>query len=393
MAVRDVVRAEWALRERVKELTCLYGIARVTQTPGLNLDQALAEIVQLLPPAWQFCDVCVGRITLDGREFQTSDFALTRYRQSADLVIQGVTRGAVEVGYTGDLHDDSATPFLAEEVSLIDMVAREVAIHVERCEAEQQKERLQEQLRHADRLATLGQLAAGVAHEINEPLANILGFAQLAAKSPKLPKQAAEDMQKIVRNCLHAREVIHKLLTFARQMPPEKALIDLNHIVADGLYFLDSRCSKAGIEVIRKLDDDLPEIYADASQVHQVLVNLIVNAIQAMRDGGAVTIETRKGHNSAWLIVRDTGCGMTDDVKQHIFNPFFTTKDVNEGTGLGLAVVHGIVASHNGHIVVNSAVNRGTTFEVELPIDGENQNGHGKAHHDSEGSAGDEAGS
>lgn len=373
MPVREVERVEWALRERVKELTCLYGIARVTQQPDLTLDGALSATVELLPPAWQFSDVACARIILDGKEFSTANFAPPRACQRAGLVINDVVRGCVEVGYLEDVK--ASPPFLDEEVSLIEMVAREISIHVERYETAEQRSRLQEQLRHADRLATLGQLAAGVAHELNEPLANVLGFAQLAAKSPKLPKQAVDDMQKIVRNCLHAREVIHKLLTFARQMPPEKALVNPNQIVSDGLYFLESRCSKAGIEVARKLDSDLPEIYADASQIHQVLVNLVVNAVQAMRDGGTVTIETRRGDDSATLIVSDTGCGMTDAVRQNIFTPFFTTKDVNEGTGLGLAVVHGIVASHNGQIRVQSAVGKGSSFEIELPIDGVNDKG------------------
>jgi signal transduction histidine kinase len=368
MPVHDVERVEWALRERVKELTCLYGIARITQKPDQSLEQALRAIAESLPPAWQFSDIACARIILDEVEFASPNFVTPRFRQSADLVIQGVMRGVVEVGYMGQIEGDK--PFLDEEVSLIEMVAREISIHVERYETEHQKSRLQEQLRHADRLATLGQLAAGVAHELNEPLANVLGFAQLAAKSPKLPKQAADDMQKIVRNCLHAREVIHKLLTFARQMPPEKALVNLNQLVSDGLYFLESRCAKAGIEIVRELDPEAPEIWADASQIHQVLVNLLVNAVQAMRDGGKVTIETRHGDETAWLIVSDTGSGMTDAVRQSIFTPFFTTKDVNEGTGLGLAVVHGIIASHNGHIRVQSAVGKGSRFEVELPIDG-----------------------
>jgi signal transduction histidine kinase len=368
MAMYGVERVEWALRERVKELTCLYGIARVTQQP-CSLAAALQRIVELLPPAWQFCDIACGRIVLDEQEFATGNFQIPRYRQVEDLVVNGRRRGLVEVGYFGDV-DDPRAPFLTEEVSLIQMVAREVGITVERYEVEEQKAKLQEQLRHADRLATIGQLAAGVAHEINEPLANILGFAQLAKKSAKLPKQASEDMDKIVRNCLHAREIIHKLLTFARQMPPEKSSVNLNQVVTDGLYFLESRCAKAAIEIKRELDPNLPEIYADASQLHQVLVNLIVNAIQAMRDHGTVTLRTRSGNESVYLSVSDTGAGMSDEVKCNIFTPFFTTKDVNEGTGLGLAVVHGIIASHNGKIEVRSEIGKGSTFEIELPVDG-----------------------
>ncbi len=370
MPTRDVERVEWALRERVKELTCLFGIAHITQDRDLKLEDSLLAIAELLPPAWQYCDRASGRIVLDDREFRTREYQDPTYKQVADLVINGTTRGFVQVGYTGAFQDEN--PFLDEEVSLIDMVAREVSIIVERYESEENKARLQEQLRHADRLATIGQLAAGVAHELNEPLANILGFAQLAKKEAKLPRQTGEDIEKIVRNCLHAREVIHKLLTFARQMPPEKALVNLNQIVSDGLYFLESRCSKAAIEIIRDLSPDIPDIYADASQLHQVLVNLVVNAVQAMHKGGKLTIETHRGlrGDSVILVVSDTGTGMTDAVRANIFTPFFTTKDVNEGTGLGLAVVHGIVASHSGVIRVDSHPGQGSRFEVELPVDG-----------------------
>lgn len=361
-------RTEWALRERVKELTCLYGIANVTQRSGMSVEQALEAIVELLPPAWQFPDIASARIVFDGQSFTTPGFCESPHRQAAELIVAGRSRGFVEVVYSQDGHDYAAFPFLEEERSLIDMVAREIAIHIERSEAEESNIRLRDQLRHADRLATLGQLAAGVAHEINEPLANILGFAQLAKKTPKIPQQTAGDLDKIAECCLHAREVIRKLLTFARQMPPEKAQIDLNQIVTDGLFFLESRCAKSGIEVIRHLDPKLPAISADASQLHQVLVNLVVNGIQAMRDGGTLTIQTRVSGDSLCLVVQDTGVGMTPEVKQNIFTPFFTTKDVNEGTGLGLAVVDGIVASHGGTIQVDSAEGKGARFEVRLPL-------------------------
>jgi two-component system NtrC family sensor kinase len=368
MRAGDIDRVEWALRERVKELTCLYGIARVTQKRSRSLDAALQQIVELLPPAWQYPEIACAQIVLDEKVFSSGVFAETIHRQSAELKVGERRRGSVEVGYTRFIMAGDDSPFLSEEQSLIEMVAREIAIHIERHESDEQRAKLQEQLRHADRLATLGQLAAGVAHEINEPLANILGFAQLAKKAPRLPKQAGDDMDKIVRNCLHARGIIQKLLTFARQMPPERARIDLNSIVRDGLYFLESRCAKASIEVKRELCEDLPEISADASQLHQVLVNLVVNAIQAMPEGGVVTIGTSVEDDMVILTVADTGCGMTDDVKERVFTPFFTTKDINEGTGLGLAVVHGIVASHGGNISLESTPGHGTRFEVRLPV-------------------------
>lgn len=368
MPIRDVDRIEWALRERVKELTCLYGTAQVMQRPELTLAEVLQAVAELLPPAWQFPEFAGARIVLDGEEFRAGRIEPLVHSQSAPLTIAGARRGEVEVIYRSAVPTELGPPFLVEEQKLIDTVAREVSMIVERREAEQTQSKLEDQLRHADRLATIGQLAAGVAHEINEPLANILGFAQLARKASGIPQQAGADLDKIVTNCLHTREVIQKLLTFAHQMPPAMAALDLNQIVNDGLYFLESRCAKAGIELVRDLDVELPLIRADATQLHQVLVNLVVNAIQAMPSGGKLTIRTGQDAGRVRLVVSDTGVGMSDEVKQNIFTPFFTTKDVDEGTGLGLAVVHGIVTAHGGSIRVESSPGRGATFEVGLPI-------------------------
>lgn len=368
MPVRDVDKIEWALRERVKELTCLYGMAQVMGRSGLNLPETMQATVELLPPAWQFPEFAGARIVLDGREYVAGSIDPPEHVQTSPLLVDGTRRGQVEVIYSRRISPEVSAPFLLEEQKLIDIVAQEVSMLVERREADQLHAKLEEQLRHADRLATIGQLAAGVAHEINEPLANVLGFAQLARKAPAIPEQVAADLDKIVKNCLHAREVIQKLLTFAHQMPPSMAALDLNQIVNDGLYFLESRCAKADIELVRQLDPDLPVIRADATQLHQVLINLVVNAIQAMPSGGKLSIRTSRQGDRVHLTVSDTGVGMSDDVKKNIFTPFFTTKDVDEGTGLGLAVVHGIVTSHGGTISVTSELGNGTTFDVELPF-------------------------
>jgi len=133
--------------------------------------------------------------------------------------------------------------------------------------------------------------------------------------------------------------------------------------------FLESRCAREGIKLVRQLSSDLPLITGDASQLHQVLVNLVVNAIQAMPSGGILTIETTRDKDEVLLSVQDTGTGMSEDVLKQIFIPFFTTKQVGQGTGLGLAVVHGIVTSHGGTIHVDSEVGQGTRFEVRLPCD------------------------
>jgi len=362
--------AQVALRERIKELTCLYGIAQLSAKPGISLEAIMQGIVELIPPAWFYPQIAVGRIILDGRSYTTTGFREGGQRQTAKIVIGREHRGTVEVTYLEERPELDEGPFLKEERSLIDAIAREAAIIIERRQAEEEKARLQDQLRHADRLATIGQLAAGVAHELNEPLGNALGFAQLAKKCPGLPEQAEQDVEKAVQASLSAREVIKKLMLFARRMPPKKTQVNLNQLVEEGLYFLESRCAKEGIELVRSLSPNLPEITADPGQLTQVLVNLVVNAIQAMPEGGKLTVRTDAGDGYISLKVEDTGLGMKGDVLKKIFMPFYTTKDVDKGTGLGLAVVHGIVSSHGGSISVDSKVGRGTSFEVKLPLTG-----------------------
>ena len=357
-----------ALRERVKELTCLYGIARLVAQPEVLLEEVLQKIVKLLPPGWLYPEIATARIILDGRSYLAPKFQEKDFKQSADIVVDDKKRGMVEVIYLEEKPELDEGPFLNEERSLIDAIAREVALFIERREGEEEKSQLQNQLMHADRLATIGQLAAGVAHELNEPLGNILGFAQLVSKSSELSPQLTQDVGKIINASLHAREVVKKLIIFARQMPTKKSKLNLNQIVEEGLYFFESRCAKEGIELVRKFSTSLPEITADPTQLHQVLVNLVVNAIQAMPDGGKLTIETLSKDGYISLIVEDTGAGMSDEILRQIFNPFFTTKEVGEGTGLGLSVVHGIVSSHGGIIKADSAVGKGSRFEVQLPV-------------------------
>jgi signal transduction histidine kinase len=324
-----------------------------------------------MPAAWQHPERAHARITLDGKAHVSPGFRAGPQRQTAPIVIGGLRRGVVEVCYAPPVRVASGGKvFLSWERRLIEGLAREVALIVERRRGVEDRERLQKQLRHADRLATIGQLGAGVAHELNEPLGSILGFAQLARKVPGLPAQAEEDLGRIVGASLRAREIIRKLLLFARQMPPRKTRASLNEIVDDGLVFLGARCAKEGIVVARSLDPALPAITADAAQVRQVVVNLCVNAMQAMPGGGTLTVGTRRTCDAVTLTVADTGTGMTPEVQRQIFLPFFTTKEVGQGTGLGLSVAHGIVAAHGGEIRVESAPGRGTRFEITFPGDG-----------------------
>ncbi|MDD5306624.1 MAG: ATP-binding protein [Deltaproteobacteria bacterium] len=364
-------KVEFELRERVKELSCLYQIVGIGERPDASLVEILTSVADILPAAWQHSDVASARVVFEGRSYGAADVDRAVQVQSADLVVKGVKQGVIQVAYREERPAADEGPFLKEERNLIDAVATKAAGIVERCQARDEKALLEEQLRHADRLATIGQFAAGIAHELNEPLGNILGFAQLAEKIDGLPGIARSDLRKIVNAAMYTREIVSKLKIFARQMPSNRIEVDLNALIEEGLTFVEWRCTKQGVRIVEDLEAGLPRIRADQGQLYQVLVNLTVNAAQAMPAGGVLTIRTRGRGDGVALIVEDTGIGMTEDVRKKIFLPFFTTKGIDQGTGLGLSVVHGIVTSHGGSIEVRSQPGRGSVFEIALPWGGE----------------------
>jgi signal transduction histidine kinase len=357
-------RVRWALRERVKELTCLYGISRAADRSDISLETAMQRIVELIPPGWQYPEITSAAVELDGKLVAVSGSLQGAASMSEDVVVHGIKRGLVRVVYGEERPPYDDGPFLREERSLMQEVARQVGLIIERRESEQ------ETLRQADRLATIGRLAAGAAHELNEPLGSILGFAQLAKKHPRVPREVDRDLDRIVKASLHAREVIRQLMLFARQTPPQKRAVELNAVVREALALVRDRLERRTIRLVRRLASSLPSLVADPGQLQQVVINLVVNAVQAMPEGGALTVLTSKVHGGLRLVVEDTGVGMPEEIRSKIFMPFYTTKDAGLGTGLGLSVVHGIVTSHGGTIRVASEVGRGTRFEIMLPAQG-----------------------
>lgn len=354
------------LVERVKELTCLYDIARIAADASMVIENVLKNIVGILPGAWQYPHAACAKIVFDNRAWSTTNYPRSVRRQRSAITINGKQRGYVEVAYPKKQWSQNHNPFLDEEQKLLDTVAREVSAMIRRRETEQDKLKLEDQLRHADRLATIGQLAASVAHELNEPLGHILGFAELVQKCPGLPVQAMADVDKIFSTSLHAREIVKQLLIFSRRASTQKTKVNLNHLIKQALTFLESRCISEGIKLKCSLCSDLPEIDADSAQMSQVFVSLMVNAIQAMPHGGTISIRTRRGREKVTLIIEDTGVGMKEEILQKIFTPFFTTKEDGIGTGLGLPVVHGIITAQGGSIKIESKDGIGTKCKIQL---------------------------
>lgn len=350
-----------ALAERVKELTCLFGLSRLVQRPDLSLPQLLQGVADLIPPAWQFPDRTCCRVTLDGDTFVSAGFRESRHLQRVDLVIRGEARGSLEVFFQG------TDPFLDEERDLLEGLGQEVALAIERRRLEQDREHLLEQVRHMDRLATVGRFGSSLAHELNEPLCSILGLAQLAVKDPGLSSQAQADLRKIISASLHARDVVKGFLGFARAGKPERTVIPVNPLVTEAVDLFRVRCAREKIAVRLHLAAGLPPVRAVPSQMRQVLANLIVNGIQAMPQGGTLRLRTHAAKDVVRISVADTGIGMDDATIRDIFTPFFTTKDAGEGTGLGLGIVQDIIASHGGKLRVESRPGLGSRFIVELP--------------------------
>jgi PAS domain S-box-containing protein len=231
-----------------------------------------------------------------------------------------------------------------------------------------ERKRLEIQLRRAERLAELGTLASGMAHEIGTPMNVILGRAEYL-----LQRTADEGMKKglatIVTQVERITKVMNQLLTFARRKPLERRAVDLGEIVDDSLEMFEERIAHSRITIDKTIESSLPPVRADRDQLIQVLINLVMNSIHAMPEGGQLRLSLARENSRVRLGVSDTGHGMPEEVRTKVFDPFFTTKDFGKGTGLGLTVVKGIIEEHGGTIAVESAVDKGTTFWIRLPLD------------------------
>jgi signal transduction histidine kinase len=244
----------------------------------------------------------------------------------------------------------------------------------------QQLKDSQEQLIQSEKLSSLGQLAASIAHEVNNPLSGILMYTQLLAKrinSDKATKESTLDyLAKMESELVRSTGLVRNLLDFARQSAPALVETDLNDIVNRVLELTAHSARLNKVEVVKELDPSLPRLTADANQLQQVCTNLVVNAIQAMPQGGRLTLRTSLADSQLKLEVQDTGSGISPENMRKLFTPFFSTKKEVKGVGLGLAVSYGIIQRHRGKIEVQSEEGKGTTFTVYLPVHQEEGGSH-----------------
>jgi two-component system NtrC family sensor kinase len=252
---------------------------------------------------------------------------------------------------------------------------------------EQKVEKRTEELRRAqaeaargEKLASVGLLASGVAHELNNPLTGILTFSHLLRQKMPDGSPDAEDVDLVIRETKRCAGIIKRLLDFTHEKPPEKKFSDLNQIIEDTVRIIERPAHLRDIEIALHLDRTLPMVWVDADQIKQVVMNMLVNAQHAIEDKGTITVNSRRSPEAkssetgaepvpmAEFSIIDTGCGIPENNLQRIFDPFFTSKGVGKGTGLGLSVSHGIVRAHGGLIEADSKIGEGSTFRVYLPL-------------------------
>lgn len=234
----------------------------------------------------------------------------------------------------------------------------------------QDLERTQIQLLQAEKMASLGKLSAGVAHQINNPLGGIVLFTKLVLEEFEIPEEAHKDLLRVLNDAERCRSIVKELLEFSRQTNREIRHHNINSALERTLLLLENQALFQNIEILKELSDSLPQIPGDIQQLNHVLMNTILNAAEAMEGRGILQIKTYKNPDAGHINIEisDNGPGIPEEVLPHIFDPFFTTKEAGRGTGLGLSLAYGIIEDHKGVIKAQSELGKGSRITIELPL-------------------------
>jgi len=353
------------LKERIKELTCLYEVTSIIANSDFDqLEKSLEAIVYSLKNAWQFDQVTQVHLSLDEFTIETEGFRDTMTLMRSDIKIFNQISGVIKVGYPEDRY--FYADFLEEEKDLLNNVTIAIGNLLERKQIRESEAKVKRQIERADRLHILGEITAGIAHELNTPLANILGFTELL-KERISDTEALRDLDKIVENAIFSREIVKKLMFFACEMPQEMQPVELNPIINSTLKLLTPSFRAKEIKLKKKFSASNIRLRADKVQFTQVLFNLVMNAIYYSPVKGTVGVSINEKGKKIQICISDEGEGIDPKIEDKIFEPFFTTKPLGEGSGLGLSVVHGIISSHKGTIEHRPNKPNGTVFVLDFP--------------------------
>lgn len=352
-----------SLKERIKELECLYDISSLVSKSN-ELAPVIPKICSRLTQAFQYPEITATRVSILNDSFGNKTHLDSVAEIKQNIYFQGEIIGYLSVGFTTIVPGKNV--FLIEEKKLLKKVAEEIAFLYEREQRNRNEETLNEIVRRQDRLTVLGEMTAGVAHELNTPLGNVIGFAEFIIDSSK-EFNTKKDAKKIKQSALHAREIVKKLMLFSCNIPQKLENESIKSMIDEALDLLSPLLKQNHIEINFK--NNCPEATASIDKVQfiQVLFNLLNNAIQASEPSDKIILELNQSNGYISIIIQDFGIGIPIDIQDKIFDPFFTHNKQGSGNGLGLSVVHGIIKQHKGRIQFSSEPNKGTTFVISIP--------------------------
>lgn len=355
---------ESKLRERVKELSCLYEVSNIFSSFQGNLEETFSEIVNIVKTAWLYSEDAVVELTYDTTHTTSKKIPKQSVSLSEEVTLTNEKKLEIKVHYSSDKH--SLNSFLEEEHSLLKQLATDLADFLNGQLLKEQEDFLKRGLERNDRIAILGEISAGIAHELNTPLANILGFSELLEEKIH-EEQLKHDIKKIIKSASYAREVVKKLMFFTCDMPQNREPQLLKPLLDEALSLLGPNLKKAGVKVSFQMGSPELSLRLDRVQFLQLIFNLMSNAIYASPMGGIINIDVFENDKRVILEFSDQGEGIHKEAHSKLFEPFFSTKPAGQGSGLGLSVVHGIVRSHQATINIRENRPKGTIFSIQFP--------------------------
>lgn len=362
----DLVSTEDKLKERIKELTCLYNVSSYIGNSNLfDLDPTFKAIAVSIKDAVHCAESACVEMKLGDEVMQAGISPSESVYIAAFIKVFNRPFGEIKIRYPkGQFGEHS---FLEEERQLLRTVASEIGNLIERKQIIDNEEVIKRQMERADRLSILGEITAGIAHELNTPLANILGYSELLKERLVTEPEALQDLDKIMHSTIYSREVVKKLMFFSCEMPQQMELVNINPLITEAFELIKPSFTKKNLKYILSFSEKEIKLRVDSIQFTQVIFNLVINAIYFSPENGIITLEVYNHIREIVLLIKDQGKGITKEISEFIFHPFYSTKPAGEGSGLGLSVVHGIIKSHKGTIKHGPNHPKGTIFTVTFP--------------------------
>ncbi|MBN1488290.1 MAG: hypothetical protein JXA69_00105 [Phycisphaerae bacterium] len=362
------------LAERVKELNLFFEMSRLTERPEASLETVARGLVELCARAWQYPEIACARATLRGEVFTTANFQETDWRQTADILVRGQPIGQIEIGYLEPRPNGDEGPFLKEERRLLNTMAERLGTLVEHDETRKRLQHHQVELARVSRISTMGGMASGLAHELNQPLCAISswlrGCMDMVRSGSASPDELLRALEVAAEQTQRAADIIEHLRALMGKGDVKRESDDANDIIRRAFDMASPEAKQEGVCLQLDLNDRPRPVMVNSIQIEQVVLNLVRNGLDAIQEcptaKPAVTIRTSDTPaGELEVAVHNSGQAVAPAIQAHVFEPFFTTKP--EGMGLGLSICQSIIESHGGRLWVTTNGEPGTTFRFTLP--------------------------